>query len=109
MGALCVQLEIGNQIFEGVANLIYDCLNWRLQHQHYLDNMELFSVPTVVVMDAEPAEVHIYTHISQYTYQQTVQSVPCTTVHWGCCSGATLHKALFIGSKIDTVTPVKYI
>ncbi|KAI4808604.1 hypothetical protein KUCAC02_000658 [Chaenocephalus aceratus] len=51
------ELEIGNQIFEGVANLIYDCLNWRLQHQHYLDNMELFSVPTVVVMDAEPAEV----------------------------------------------------
>ncbi|KAK5893650.1 hypothetical protein CgunFtcFv8_006504 [Champsocephalus gunnari] len=51
------ELEIGNQIFEGVANLIYDCLNWRQQHQHYLDNMELFSVPTVVVMDAEPAEV----------------------------------------------------
>ncbi|KAF3836961.1 hypothetical protein F7725_004425 [Dissostichus mawsoni] len=51
------ELEIGNQIFEGVANLIYDCLNWRLQHQHYLDNMELFSVPTVAVMDAEPAEV----------------------------------------------------
>ncbi|XP_063756379.1 sperm-associated antigen 17 [Eleginops maclovinus] len=51
------ELEMGNQVFEGVANLIYDSLNWRRQHQHYLDNIKFFSVPTVVVLDAEPAEV----------------------------------------------------
>ncbi|XP_065806901.1 sperm-associated antigen 17 [Labrus bergylta] len=50
------ELEIGSQIFEGVANLIYDCLDWRRQHQHYLDNIELISVPTVVRLDPQPAE-----------------------------------------------------
>ncbi|XP_035479939.2 sperm-associated antigen 17 isoform X3 [Scophthalmus maximus] len=48
--------KLGDQIFDGVANLIYDCLDWRRQHQHYIDNIKLISVPTVVVLDCQPAE-----------------------------------------------------
>ncbi|XP_070710647.1 sperm-associated antigen 17 [Pempheris klunzingeri] len=51
------ELEMGRQVFDGVANLIYDCLDWRRQHQHYLDNMKLISVPTVDGVDPQPAEV----------------------------------------------------
>ncbi|XP_045921356.1 sperm-associated antigen 17 isoform X4 [Micropterus dolomieu] len=51
------ELQIGSQIFEGVANLIYDCLDWRRQHQHYLDHIKLISVPTVVVLDPQPSQV----------------------------------------------------
>ncbi|KAM6894209.1 sperm-associated antigen 17 [Lycodopsis pacificus] len=51
------ELEMGSRIFEGVAKLIYDCLDWRRQHQHYLNNIHLISVPTVVGLDPQPAEV----------------------------------------------------
>ncbi|XP_044039721.1 sperm-associated antigen 17 isoform X2 [Siniperca chuatsi] len=47
---------MGSQIFEGVVNLIYDCLDWRRQHQHYLDNIKLISVPAVVGLDPQPAQ-----------------------------------------------------
>lgn len=61
----CVQLEMGNQIFDGVANLLYDCLDWRRQHQHYLNNLKLLNVPTVVGSHQHPAEVHLYMHVIQ--------------------------------------------
>ncbi|XP_041635673.1 sperm-associated antigen 17 [Cheilinus undulatus] len=48
--------EIGSHIFEGVANLIYDCLDWRRQHQHYLDNIKLISVPAVVGLEPPAVE-----------------------------------------------------
>uniref|UniRef100_A0A8C3A475 Uncharacterized protein n=1 Tax=Cyclopterus lumpus TaxID=8103 RepID=A0A8C3A475_CYCLU len=48
------QLEMGSCIFEGVAKLIYDCLDWRRQHQHYLHSIQLLSVPTVVVATPHP-------------------------------------------------------
>ncbi|XP_061566173.1 sperm-associated antigen 17 [Cololabis saira] len=50
-------LELGSQIFEGVANLIYDCLDWRKDHQHYRDNVRLITVPAVLPFDSESAEV----------------------------------------------------
>ncbi|XP_059211469.1 sperm-associated antigen 17 isoform X3 [Centropristis striata] len=49
------ELEIGSRIFECVANLMYDCLDWRRQHQHYLNSIKLISVPTAV-LDTEPTE-----------------------------------------------------
>ncbi|KAM8746844.1 sperm-associated antigen 17 [Acanthopagrus schlegelii] len=51
------ELEMGIKIFDGVANLIYDCLDWRKQHQHYLENIKLISVPTVVRLEPQKAEV----------------------------------------------------
>ncbi|XP_040887756.1 sperm-associated antigen 17 [Toxotes jaculatrix] len=51
------ELALGSRIFDGVARLIYDCLDWRRQHQHYLDNIKLISVPTVVELDSQSTEV----------------------------------------------------
>uniref|UniRef100_A0A087X2N2 Sperm associated antigen 17 n=1 Tax=Poecilia formosa TaxID=48698 RepID=A0A087X2N2_POEFO len=39
-------LELGNRMFDDVARLIYDCLQWRRQHLHYRDNVRLIPVPT---------------------------------------------------------------
>ncbi|XP_035266717.1 sperm-associated antigen 17 isoform X2 [Anguilla anguilla] len=44
-----VLLTFGMRVFEGVACLIYDCLDWRRQHLHYLSCLRLLQVPTVAV------------------------------------------------------------
>ncbi|KAI1885165.1 hypothetical protein AGOR_G00217380 [Albula goreensis] len=40
-------LERGMLMFDGVASLIYDCLDWRRQHLHYLSSLRLIQVPAV--------------------------------------------------------------
>ncbi|XP_047456717.1 sperm-associated antigen 17 isoform X2 [Mugil cephalus] len=49
-------MELGSRIFEGVATLIYDCLDWRRQHQHYRNNLKLLDVPLVSGLDSQPEE-----------------------------------------------------
>nr|XP_009302096.1 sperm-associated antigen 17 isoform X2 [Danio rerio] len=39
------QLAFGAAIFEGVACLVYDSLDWRRQYCHYLSSMRLIQVP----------------------------------------------------------------
>ncbi|KAM8900354.1 sperm-associated antigen 17 isoform 2-T3 [Spinachia spinachia] len=51
------ELETGSHIFDGVANLLYDCLDWRRQHQHYLNNLKVLNVPIVVGSHQQPVEI----------------------------------------------------
>ncbi|OCT93579.1 sperm-associated antigen 17 isoform X2 [Xenopus laevis] len=44
-----LRLAYATQVYEKVACLMYDCLDWRRQHQHYLNNLQLINIPSVSV------------------------------------------------------------
>nr|XP_054599191.1 sperm-associated antigen 17 isoform X1 [Nothobranchius furzeri] len=62
-------LSLGSRVFGGVANLIYDCLDWRRQYQHYRDDVKLLSVPCVG-RDSQPEQFIKTTH--QASLESTV-------------------------------------
>uniref|UniRef100_A0A3B3ZP04 Sperm associated antigen 17 n=1 Tax=Periophthalmus magnuspinnatus TaxID=409849 RepID=A0A3B3ZP04_9GOBI len=50
-------LTFGSRVFEDVACLIYDTLDWRRQHQHYLDNLKITDVPRLTAPEPQPPVV----------------------------------------------------
>lgn len=60
----CVQLQNGTRIFDGIAKLIYQCVGWRQQHQHYREKLRLINIPMLNVQE----EVHIMKNKSKYFF-----------------------------------------
>ena len=69
---VCVQLALGQCVFEGLACVIYDSLDWRRQHQHYLSSMRLLQVPSIarapLPRQESPVEVHTHTPSNAHTH-----------------------------------------
>ncbi|XP_062855512.1 sperm-associated antigen 17 isoform X2 [Trichomycterus rosablanca] len=59
------ELAVGAAVFDGVACLLYDSLDWRRQHQHYLNNLKLIHVPTISTTEPDHATQPATHHPSQ--------------------------------------------